>query len=96
MIRVSRYTTDMLYPSPCPWVTNEWLARKVSKGGFWVNIFGTNQETRIVASVDMTEDEYVNAWLDLYGHRNNANERYQAMTRCPLLKTLYGMCEVNR
>lgn len=95
MTLVTRYSTDMLYPSPFPWVVNSYLFRKVSEGGFWFNWGGVRCETRIVSPSDMTIDEYQEGWVALNGTSRGTEGRFKAMTECPLLKTLYGISELR-
>lgn len=91
---VTNYSVDMLYYSPFPWVSCEYLSEKVATGGFWTNIFGDTRETRIVSASSMTLKEYRQSWLRLTGDTYKKEERYTAMTTCPLLMNLYGVCEL--
>lgn len=63
----TKYTVDMLYHSPWPEVSCDYLRRKVGAGGFWLNIFGDTCETRIVSATSMTLEEYCQSWLRLTG-----------------------------
>ena len=92
---ISTYSVDMLYYSPAPWVVNEYLQRKISNGGFWKNWGGVLCQAQIVAPASMTLQEYETAWLRLTGDCYKMEDRYTAMTSCPLLKNLYGVCEIS-
>lgn len=94
MTKVTKFTVDMLYYSPFPEVSCNYLQGKISKGGFWENIFGDTCETRIVSADSMTLDEYKTSWLRLTGDCYKMEDRYKAMTTCPLLTTMFGTCEV--
>lgn len=90
----TEYTVDMLYYSPSPEVSCDYLRRKVAAGGFWINIFGDTCETRIVSATSMTVEEYRQSWLRLTGDCYKMEDRYTAMTSCPLLVNLYSVCEL--
>jgi hypothetical protein len=93
-ITVTKFTVDMLYYSPLPEVVNEYLQSKVSRGGFWENWGNGLCETKIVSASSMTEKEYKDSWLYLTGDCYKMEDRYRAMTTCPLLTTMFGMCEI--
>lgn len=91
---MTKFTTDMLYYSPYPEVVNDYLQEKISQGGRWINIFGEERETKIVSPSSITLDEYLSAWLLLTGDCYRLETRYRAMTNCPLLVNLFGICEL--
>lgn len=90
-----KYSTDMLYYSPFPDVACSYLSEKISQGGVWTNIFGDTCQTQIVSPSSMTLEEYKAAWLRLTGDCWRKEERYTAMTTCPLLTNLFGICEIG-
>lgn len=91
---ITKYSVDMLYYSPCPWVAHEYLQDKIAKGGFWKNWGGTLCETQIVSAGSMSLEEYKVAWLRLTGDCYKMEDRYNAMTTCSLLVNLYSVCEI--
>lgn len=92
-MRIVRYPVDALYPSPYDWVSSTYLMEKV-KIGIWENIFLDKNLIKIVSPESMTFNEYKHAWVNLSGDAYGLKQRYEAMTKCPLLKTLYGVCEI--
>lgn len=93
-MRTIKYPVDALYPSPYDWVACDYLLDKVKKG-IWKNIFSDDNQIKIVPASEMTFGEYQKAWLNLYGEYRGLDDRWIAMTKCPLLKTMYGMCELD-
>lgn len=91
---LKRYPVDALYPSWFDWVACNYLMNKVKKGT-WQNIFLLDCQTRIVSPESMTFQEYKHAHVSLTGGFEDLENRYQAMTTCPLLKTMFGMCDLN-
>lgn len=71
----TNYSVDMLYYSPFPWVSCEYLSEKMAAGGFWQNIFGDTCETRIVSASSITLEEYRQSWLRLTGDAYKKEEK---------------------
>lgn len=94
MSKVTRFTVDMLYYSPFPWVVNGYLQEKISNGGYWKNWGNELCETRIISPNSMTLEEYRSTWLKLTGDCYKMEDRYTAMTTCPILLNMFSMCEI--
>ncbi len=92
---IKYYPTDALYPSPYDWVSCGYLMRKV-KQGTWKNIFLDDCETRIVSPGSLSFEDYKAAHIAISCEWRTIRQRYDAMTHCPLLQILFGVCEIER
>jgi hypothetical protein len=91
---IKKYPVDALYPSWFDWVACDYLMDKVKQGA-WKNIFQDDCQTHIVSAEAMSFEDYKKAHVTLSGRFEDLEERYQAMTTCPLLKTMFGICEIK-